>query len=494
MSTSWRGFVVALVFLAAACGEDRSQAPTTPPAAPVASGYSDAVVTQAPTPQGLHVSATGADFVEFSWNALVTAWSYDIQLSSNTAFSSSDPIHSVEAVPWATPSYLVSGLSPGETVFARVRSIQGRTKSPWTTHVTGMAAEPPPPPPFGADPGSLVIYGLVVTGTGIDDYSRIPDALVGVTNLDTLEVEDYFVTSLNGQYRFDSLTGERYRVDAVAVGYERPYARYARSGADYGEIQLDFWLTPDEIVTADLRRFRRSTWDELGFNALDCPEPEDCPEYWTNREGETRPIEPLLDRRLWVLPTTSPNFHIRTHNDQGRSRISPTWERRIRAAIPGIVSDLTGEPYVGLITTGRKDVDERGWITIEASTESENPELWESDDPDRFICGRARIGAIHGRIRLNRDRIGLSASRGKCGLEAIMAHEIGHALGLYHTSSDSNVMTSGSGVGKFSQRERYHAELAYAYGRYTPYFAGPMVATQEIEPQGSPIAICHGPW
>ena len=439
------------------------------------------------TPRFLHVSATTSRSITWGWEPVRDASGYVFQVSRDEVFDSRD-----STWPTTDDSFTVGGLREGDIRYARVAATRGTHQSYWTTHVTGMAESPPPPPEPEALP--ITIYGLVVTGTGIDDYSRIPDALVGVTNLDTLEVEDYFVTGLNGQYEFDSLTGERYRVDAVAVGYERGHPLYARSGADYEEIQLDFWLTPDEIVTADRRRFRRSTWDELGFNTFDCPEPDDCPEFWRNtRTDEARPIEPLLDRRLWVLPTTSPNFHIRTHNDQNRSRISSTWERRIRAAIPGIVSDLTGKPYVGEITAGREDVDERGWITIEASTESENPEMWEQDDPDRYICGRARIGAIYGRIRLNRDRVGLSASRGKCGLEAIMAHEIGHALGFYHTSSDSNVMTSGSGVGRFSQRERYHAELAYAYGRYMPYFAGPMMATQEIEPQDTPIAICHGP-
>ena len=488
--------VAALLFWA--CG---GEGPTTPPSPPAAAGApTEGAYTTAPepdpaqigTPTGLHVSATGANFIEFSWNRVPGVLGYNIQLSTNEIFTADDPTFGVVEVPWESLHFRAEDLSPGDIIHARVSSVQGRTQSPWSVHVTGMAGIPPPlPPPAGL--GAVSVFGLVVTGTGVDNYSRIPDAIVGATNLDTMRLEDFVLTNQYGGYAFEELPGDRYRFDVAALGYRRPPPQYARADADQPEKQLDFWLTEDlGPPRINRSRFSRSTWDEMGFNSFECREPDDCPEYWENPEtGETRPIEHLIDRRLRVLPTASPNFHIRTHNDQGRSRLPGTWVRRIREAIPGIVGSLTGERYTGEITSGRQDVEAPNWITIEASTESDDPDWWESDDPDWFICGRARIGAIYGQVWLNKDRIGLSARRGRCGLEAILAHEIGHSLGFFHTSSSSNVMTSGSGVERFSSGERYHAELAYAYGRFTPYFAGPhLTASQEPRPPQSPVVSC----
>ena len=166
-----------------------------------------------------------------------------IQLSTNEALTNVDPDFAV-AVPWESPSYRAERLSSRNIVHARVRSLQGRTTSLWSTHVTGMAAVPPPTPPV-SDVGSLSIHGLVVTGSGIDDYSRIPDALVRLTNLETMELEDLVLTNSRGFYDFASLSDERYRVDVAALGYQAAYPQYARSGAGYSEIQLDFWLTPE---------------------------------------------------------------------------------------------------------------------------------------------------------------------------------------------------------------------------------------------------------
>ncbi|MCY4627488.1 MAG: matrixin family metalloprotease [Acidobacteria bacterium] len=416
----------------------------------------------------------------------------------NEAFTSSDSIYHVEPenplmvlLGYTGPVFLASpdDLGTHTSAFLRVRAVSGDSsgdRSGWSAPVQGrIAGTPPPPPPPSVS--NLSVFGLIVSGTP-SHYTRIQDALVGVTNLDTLEMEAFGLSNQHGGYRFPDLDGERYRVNVAALGYQQALPKYARSGAGTDEVQLDFWLTPDEAAPAVNRRyFRRYLWDELGFDTHACPTEDDCPDYWVHPDGSTSAIDPLIDRFLLVLPDTSPNFHIRT------GTMSSTWARRIRDAIPGIVSELTGEHYGGQITSGRYDVDEPGWITIEASTEEEDPDTWESGDEDRHICGWARIGAIAGRVLLNKDRVGLSASRSRCGLWSVLAHEIGHAFGFFHVSDDDSLMApSIADTDEFTRTERYHTQLAYAYGRYTPYFAGPQstMATQTLGPRDYPVIAC----
>lgn len=492
MSRIGLGLGLAATVILSACGSSE-RVPTTPvPATALTGSEPTRIADQTITPTGLHVSSTGRDFLEFAWNPVPTASSYQIQISTNEVFTDADSIFSVDAISGQNPWYRVEGVSLGSTLHARVRSLQGRTISLWSTHVTGMTAVPPSTSPTSDGLGSFNIYGLVVTGDGVHDYTRIQDALVGVTNLSTMEIEDLALTDPLGFYEFKSLQGARYRVDVAALGYLPTRPLYARSRTDSDAAQLDFWLVPDELSPAvDRRRFRRSFWDEIGFDAYECPDPDDCPDYWQTEEGDLLAIAPLLDRLLFVLPTTSPNFHIRTHNDQRERRLSSSWVRRFREAIPAIVSDLTGEHYVGEITSGPNDVDRPSWITIQASTEAEAPDMWKGGD-DRYICGRARVGAIHGQIWLNYDRMGLSATRTKCGWRSVLAHEIGHAFGFFHVSGQTDVMAVGVDAERFSRNEKYHAELAYAYGRFTPYFAGPQtLATSAPEPPASPIITCH---
>ena len=504
----WRGFVVVLALAAtiSACSDNEyfAPAPSVPVAENAATGAAppETADDHIPAPTGVRVSATTEGSITFRWSRVPGARGYWATWDSHGG-SSGDPNWTTTLISSTYYTVTTTGgagqsrrLRPGDTVYFRVMSAaydsDGAWRGgPWSRTVRGTTAGPPPPP-VSESTESLDIYGLVVTGTDINDYSRIPDALVGLTSLDTMEMEDFMLSAHNGSYGFRDLPEGRYRVDVDALGYKAARPQYARSGADYDEIQLDFWLTPDELAPeVDRRRFRRSTWSQLGFNAYECPTPDDCPEHWTNQEGETFPISPLLDRYLYVLPTTSPNFHIRTHNDAGQVRLSSTWVRRIREAIPEIVSEVTGEPYVGEITSGRNDLSAQNWVTIEASTEAENPDTWETND-DSYLCGWARIGATWGRLQINKDRTALSASRGKCGLRALIAHEIGHALGFYHVEDIRSVMAPSVASETFTRSERYHAQLAYAYGRYTPYFAGPQMATQTLGPLAAPVIACRG--
>lgn len=84
-------------------------------------------------------------------------------------------------------------------------------------------------------------------------------------------------------------------------------------------------------------------------------------------------------------------------------------------------------------------------------------------------CGRATVGVDGGFIELN------SSGGCSCGLNTVVyprlvRHELGHAMGYYHTDGDSDVMfgrsipPAGCNAGP-SLRERLHAKVAHAQAR-----------------------------
>ena len=170
--SSTRGWVVLLILLlgaglfVAACGDEEVPTPTTPAPTPPAPPPTPAPepepepepVPEAPAvPVGLRVSASGMDFIEWSWNAVEGVSGYDAQYSANEAFTDED-----ETIPRTAEeiSYRREGLEAGASAFLRVRAAAGtgeeRVTSDWSTHVTGMTAEPEPElPPAPAVPANL---------------------------------------------------------------------------------------------------------------------------------------------------------------------------------------------------------------------------------------------------------------------------------------------------------------------------------------------------
>ena len=96
-------------------------------------------------PSGLEVSASGEDFVEWTWNAVGGADGYEVQFSTNEMFDDAETIGRTAD----QTSYRRQPLPAGATAFVRVRSHSGsgedRLESEWSTHVTGMTDQPMPP-------------------------------------------------------------------------------------------------------------------------------------------------------------------------------------------------------------------------------------------------------------------------------------------------------------------------------------------------------------
>ena len=116
-------------------------------------------------PTGLRISASGED-VEWTWDEVDGVNGYDVQFSSNEAFTSDDEIVARAA---EQLSYRREGLAGGTSAYLRVRSASGtgdeRISSDWSTHVIGMTAEPPSPSPnrtFG--PGTWLVGSEIEPG------------------------------------------------------------------------------------------------------------------------------------------------------------------------------------------------------------------------------------------------------------------------------------------------------------------------------------------
>ena len=135
-SSPSRGLTVLLALMLGAglvlsgCGDDDSTTTTPAPApAPAPPAQPDPVSV----PGGLTVSATGEDFIEFSWEAVEGASGYDIQMSMTEGDFSSSMMATVTATMHRFT------VAPSTTAYARVRANMDGRESDWSGAVMGMS-------------------------------------------------------------------------------------------------------------------------------------------------------------------------------------------------------------------------------------------------------------------------------------------------------------------------------------------------------------------
>ena len=190
------------------CGGDSAAPTTAPPPAPTPTPPAPPPPPppEPPAaPTGLRVTASGADFIEWTWNEVEKADGYDAQFSSTEAFTDEDEIiaRTAEQI-----SYRRAGLEAGTNAYLRVRSASGtgedRITSDWSTHVGGMTEAPPPPPEPPAAP-----TGLEVSDRGSDfiewSWDPVAGALGYVVQVSTDETFDDAILGNAETVLFDGL-------------------------------------------------------------------------------------------------------------------------------------------------------------------------------------------------------------------------------------------------------------------------------------------------
>ena len=192
--SSVRGWALLLLLLlgaglfVAACGDEDVPAPTTPAPPPPAPPPPAPEPEPEPEPEapavpvGLRISASGPDFIEWSWTPVADVSGYDVQFSANQAFTDEDEIiaRTAEEI-----SYRRDGLAEGTDAYLRVRSASGtseeRITSDWSTHVTGMTLAPVPEPV--PEPPAVPV-GLRISDRGEDFIEWSWDPVDGVNGYD----------------------------------------------------------------------------------------------------------------------------------------------------------------------------------------------------------------------------------------------------------------------------------------------------------------------
>jgi hypothetical protein len=148
-------------------------------------------------------------------------------------------------------------------------------------------------------------------------------------------------------------------------------------------------------------------------------------------------------------------IYLQTHDDAGRGIDAGTLDSTERVLVDG-ARVWSGETFgVAEISRGRGTKEKSaGWLTVK----------WVSA-PSGDRCGRSTIGLDGGFIELN------SSGACRCGTASLIyprliRHELGHAMGYYHTDRASDVMygsavTSDACDLQPSDRERRHAKIAH---------------------------------
>ena len=165
-SAPFRGSAVLLALLLGAvvwsgCSDDTAS--TTPAPAPPTQPAPDPTLD---APGGLRVSATGSDYLEFSWNAVEGASNYEIQLSLTAGNFGSVTTATV------TGTMHRFAVAASTTAHARVRAMASGVRSGWSDAVSGTTM---------AAPLMLTAPMPEVSGTGPDyiewSWSAVEDAL-----------------------------------------------------------------------------------------------------------------------------------------------------------------------------------------------------------------------------------------------------------------------------------------------------------------------------
>lgn len=156
--------------------------------------------------------------------------------------------------------------------------------------------------------------------------------------------------------------------------------------------------------------------------------------------------EPL---RRW---TRAPQVYLRTIDDAGAAVDSQTLDAT-DAAIHEALPQWSG--YAAAVTRGTESrVGVSGWVTV----------IWRAD-ASQAICGTSDVALEGGSMQLfYRRGGGCRCSGGPEITPRTVKHELGHAMGFFHTDNAGDIMAPGvpGCDAQPSARELLHAAIAYS--------------------------------
>jgi hypothetical protein len=271
--------------------------------------------------------------------------------------------------------------------------------------VTQAPVTPPPPPP------PVILTGRVVA-------SITGEALGG---LSVLLADKTTTTDADGRFRYELPPGGT-------------YPRLTIGGPNIIQRSMSLTLLESRDLTVDV--ISLSSGFDLDYYRRLVRDDYDSPGL-------------LRSLRRW---TQAPRLYLKTIDEAGAPVDADTLEH-VAAAFEDDAAAWTGGRF-GLAgidrgTETREGVS--GWITVK----------WPIDG-DETLCGRAQVAADGGWIELysrNRD----CACVGSRISPGVARHELGHALGFYHTGERDDVMYPFAQCDVHpSARERLHAAIAYS--------------------------------